>query len=611
MSQLALQRGNAVNLRIQASKPVFGKHSIDPDKIAVALNNGKKEEVLPVLRHLVSAGKATIESLQVVECIGRLLRNRDGQVAALAAQALAVSGVTGQRYEEALLHLLQREEGCVLAALAALGKMGPSIQPTRKALVVRQVSQCLASSSVPVRLAALRATADLKATRQALQLHDMLQTEQVPEVMGTLVEVLARLSVLTREAESCFPEEFREQKLEEMLNTPRLAYSALKAMAILGPKAPVKLLPQITKCLADGDVNIRYGAAMALGGMAELVAASRETIDQLMSILKSSDVAQRAACCCALAQMGPEARLAAELVAPLVSDMEEVPMMQMASCGRRIPPEMLMPRCAAIKALGNMGATGNAKAVAQGLRDSNWQVRLAAAEAMAQLGEEAHSYIAALLGCLRDDFHFVRAAVCKALGALRTPEALPGLAQAFDDPSAPVRCSALTAACELVKDAEEYCHEVFKAITDSDAEVRAAAVLCLSRHSSVAECYVGVVATQLMDASPEVRAAAVSGLGNMGTAGRGFQDEVSFMMNDPSEMVRQAAAGALEQLGLREPLAPIKPLAARSGAIVKAAMQPPPDNKDPVEGLGQYYKSIMMKKSELVKCGKWIDDDIF
>ena len=36
----------------------------------------------------------------------------------------------------------------------------------------------------------------------------------------------------------------------------------------------------------------------------------------------------------------------------------------------------------------------------------------------------------------------------------------------------------------------------------------------------------------------------------------------------------------LFRLGLREPLAPIKPLAARSGAIVKAAMQPPPDNKE-------------------------------
>ena len=72
------------------------------------------------------------------------------------------------------------------------------------------------------------------------------------------------------------------------------------------------------------------------------------------------------------------------------------------------------------------------------------------------------------------------------------------------------------------------------------------------------------------------------------------------------------------RLGLREPLAPIKPLAARAPAAIKAVMQPPPDNKaaapldslgdllqccrcffcfqDPVEGLGEYYKSLMMKK---------------
>ena len=44
------------------------------------------------------------------------------------------------------------------------------------------------------------------------------------------------------------------------------------------------------------------------------------------------------------------------------------------------------------------------------------------------------------------------------------------------------------------------------------------------------------------------------------------------------------------RLGLREPLAPIKPLAARSGAVVKAVMQPPPDNKEPgrVGGLGGF-----------------------
>ncbi|CAK9009471.1 Hypothetical protein SCF082_LOCUS10300 [Durusdinium trenchii] len=609
-SELAvLPRSNAVNLRLQAAKPVFGRHSIDPDKIAVALNNGKKEEVLPVLRHLTSAGKATIESLQAVECIGRVLRHRDPDVAAAAADALAVAEATGQRFEEALLQLLQREEVCVLAALAALGKMGPTIQPTRKALVVRQVAQCL-SGNVPVRTRALRALAELKATRQALKIHDLLQAEKVPEVMGAAVEVLAQLSAMTLEAESCFPEEFREQKLGEMLGEPRLTYSALKAIAFLGPKAPASLLPRVTAKLAEADLSTRYAAAVALGAMAELVAASKETIDQLMAMLKSSDVSARAAACCAVAEMGSEAKLSRELVATLASDMEEAPKPQIASAGKRVPPQMVMPRCAAITALGAMGDREGAKVVAQGLLDKNWQVRLAAAEAMARLGEAANGYASGLIGLLRDEFHIVRAAACRAIGALRMPEALPGLAQAFEDPSAPVRCSALTAATELVRGAEEYCHEVFKAVTDREPEVRAAAVRCLARHEVLGENYVGVVAQQLLDGSPEVRAAAVAGLGQMGAAGRGFQDEVSFMMNDPSDMVRQAAAGALEQLGLRDSLAPIKPLAPRNTVGLRAALAPP-DNKDPVEGLGQYYKNIMMKKSELIKCGKWIDDEIF
>eukprot|EP00913_Durusdinium_trenchii_P025976 g24373.t1 len=75
-SELAvLPRSNAVNLRLQAAKPVFGRHSIDPDKIAVALNNGKKAGVLPVLRHLTSAGKATIELWSALdECSGTVTR---------------------------------------------------------------------------------------------------------------------------------------------------------------------------------------------------------------------------------------------------------------------------------------------------------------------------------------------------------------------------------------------------------------------------------------------------------------------------------------------------------------------------------------------------------
>eukprot|EP00439_Symbiodinium_sp_Y106_P017157 s2321_g2.t1 len=115
-----------------------------------------------------------------------------------------------------------------------------------------------------------------------------------------------------------------------------------------------------------------------------------------------------------------------------------------------------------------------------------------------------------------------------------------------------------------------------------------------------------------------LRAAAAAGLGELGDAGRGYEKEVQAMINDPSEAVRQAAGYALANLGLRSPLAPIKPLASRGAGAIRAAMAPLPDNKergvwgeDPVEGLGEYYKSIMQKKSELVKSGKWIDDDIF
>eukprot|EP00438_Fugacium_kawagutii_P016546 Skav227307 [mRNA] locus=scaffold2645:341784:343735:- [translate_table: standard] len=68
---------------------------------------------------------------------------------------------------------------------------------------------------------------------------------------------------------------------------------------------------------------------------------------------------------------------------------QEVSQLQLASSNGRLPPEMLMPRCAAIKALGAMGAGNCAKAVAQarGLLDKVWHVRRTACEAMAQLGE--------------------------------------------------------------------------------------------------------------------------------------------------------------------------------------------------------------------------------
>lgn len=609
--QLVAPKSGQVNLRLQPTKPVFGKFSVDHDKVAVVLNGGKKDLVVPLLHHLTAAGRSTIETLQVTECIGRLLRHRDPTVAVAAAEAFAASGAAGQRHEEALLGLLLRsEDSVIVAGLRALARLGPLIQPARKAVVIRQVAACL-TRSVAVRSAALRTLAALKATRQALAIADLVQTEKVPEVQGIAVEVLAQLASLTAEAESCFPEDAREKKLAEMLGDDRLRYSALIALGFLGDKAPASLLQKATEALSDADLTTRWAAVGAVGAMGEQAAASNAAIDALMGLLKSPEAARRAAGASALAAMGASALPSADLVATLTKDLEVVPAPPQATSGGRPPARLLMPRCAAVAALGAMGAEAHTAVVAQGLLDKSWEVRQAAAEALGNLGEAARSHASSLIGCLADGSYPVRAAACVALGTCRAPEALPGLAQAFEDESAVVRRSALEAASALVAEEESFCHEVFKAVTDTNAQVRAAAVKCLARHPRLGPSYAGVVATKLLDHDADVRAAAAAGLGELGDAGRGYEKEVQAMINDPSEAVRQAAGYALANLGLRSPLAPIKPLASRGAGAIRAAMAPLPDNKDPVEGLGEYYKSIMQKKSELVKSGKWIDDDIF
>lgn len=617
MAVAVIPSGNKVDLRLQPTRPIVGKSGIDHEKVSSMLGSNKIDEVLPVLQHLSAAGKDTIEALQVTEAVGRLLKHRNPDVAAAAAAVMAQIGAErmGQRHGEALIELLQRpSDSCVMAALSAIGKVGVNLQPAQKVEAIKQVTDCFAgrsSGSVPVRVAAIRALGELKATRQALLLCDVLEQEKVPEVCGAALEALAKLSALTYEAESCFPPEMRSKVLGEMLANPRTQYSALIAMYHLGDKAPESLLSVAVGLLQDKDVSIRQAAAAAIGGMAEIVEKSKDTMSKLQSTIKSSDPAGRAAAISALGAMGPAAAPQAELLAELVADMEEASMQQqVTSAGKRAPPHMRLPRAAALMALGCMRAGKQADAVAQGLLDKDWQVRVIAAEALGMLGEAAQGHVSSLMGLVRDDAYQVRAAVCKALGELKSCEAMPGLAQAFEDPAQIVRASALEAAAKVAHGEESYCHEIFKLFNDPVGKVRAAAVRALSRHTEIGPNYAGVVASMMTDMDPDVRAAAVGGLPFLGAAGQSFAEEVNACLDDPSALVRQAAAEALEHMGFRHTPTPINPLMSRNAGATKAGYSPLQDMKDPVEGLGQYYKSIMMKKSELEKSGRWIGDGV-
>lgn len=617
MAVAIVPSGNKVDLRLQPTRPIVGKSGIDHDRVSAMLGSGRADEVLPVLQHLSAAGKDTIEALQVTEAVGRLLKNRNPDVAAAAAGVMAQIGAErmGQRHCDALLELMQRpSDSCVMAALSAIGKVGQNLQPAQKVEVIKQVTDCFAgrsSGSVPVRVAAIRALAELKATRQALLLCDVMEQDKVPEVKGAALEALAKLSVLTYEAESCFPPEMRGKVLGEMLANPRTQYSALMAMYHLGEKAPEPLLPVVVGLLTDQDISIRGAAAVAVGGMSEIVAKSKDAMAKLQSAIKSTDPAGRAAAISALGAMGPAAASQADLIAELVTDVETVStQQQITSAGKRAPAHLRLPRAAALMALGRMRVGKHADAVAQGLLDKDWQVRMAAAEALGMLGEAAQGHVSSLMGLVCDDAYQVRAVVCKALGELKSCEAMPGLAQAFEDPAQIVRASALEAAAKVCHGSESYCHEIFKLFNDPIGKVRAAAVRALSRHTEIGPNYAGVVAGMMTDMDPDVRAAAAGGLPFLGAAGQSFAEEVNACLDDPSASVRQAAAEALEQMGFRHTPAPVNPLMARNAGATKAGYSPLQDMKDPVEGLGQYYKSIMMKKSELEKSGRWIGDGV-
>ncbi|CAK9048798.1 unnamed protein product [Durusdinium trenchii] len=194
---------------------------LDRDNIAAVLRSGNKEEVLPVLHLLICAGKATIESLQVLEHVGRLLRHQDAEVASTAAELLAAAGAEG--HEEGLIQMLQRvEDVCVRAALSALGKVGPNISPSHKDLVVRHVALCL-SGSHRVRSRALRTLGELKAMRQALGIH-RFGAKQDPESERAKGGMATRMKIEAQRPEGA---------LQATTDTPRLSKDLKEAQEVI------------------------------------------------------------------------------------------------------------------------------------------------------------------------------------------------------------------------------------------------------------------------------------------------------------------------------------------------------------------------------------------
>ncbi len=147
----------------------------------------------------------------------------------------------------------------------------------------------------------------------------------------------------------------------------------------------------------------------------------------------------------------------------------------------------------------------------QALKDSNWFVRVYAAEALAEIGSEAA--IAGLLKALEHSDKYVRRYAAEALGKIGSETAIPVLLKALDDSNIDVRRNAAFALAQI--GSETAIPELLKALEYSDWGVRRKAAEALGNIGS--ETAIGGLLKALEDSDWYVRENAAEALGNIGS----------------------------------------------------------------------------------------------
>jgi HEAT repeat protein len=190
-------------------------------------------------------------------------------------------------------------------------------------------------------------------------------------------------------------------------------------------------------------------------------------------------------------------------------------------------------------------ATGDIPALIRALEDEDPDMRVAAANALGEIGPEAMEAVPALVwAALEDEDRDVRSVAVWALGGIEPEVAISVLSRVLEDGDPDqVRTSAILG---LRQSKGEAVPALIRALEDKDPDMRIAAVEVLGWIGpEVAEAVPVLIRVLEDDADPRVRESAAYELGYMGSEAvpaltRALEDE------DPG--VRSAAAEALEQI---------------------------------------------------------------
>jgi len=185
------------------------------------------------------------------------------------------------------------------------------------------------------------------------------------------------------------------------------------------------------------------------------------------------------------------------------------------------------------------------------LANTDWRVRLAAAQELAELRPNDKASIAAIATALGDDDSRVRRAAADALGEIGSPasRAIPQLLALFDDKDATVIAAAARAVGSIGSRASRDVDALAKLMQHEDARVREASTQAIAGTGRRASKRVAQLTGKLDDPSPEVRVAAANVLGDIGGRASGASTKLVRMLDDNDELVRAAAQRALVNIG--------------------------------------------------------------
>lgn len=515
-----------------------GGGELDRSAVVQSLQLGNpKEDVIRTLRELSYQGEdGAGQAVFAADVAGVLAQRREPEVVVAALDALAGMGQEAAWYAEIVAPHLDSEHRAVRrAAASTLGAFAEASAPHLPRLLA-----CIKDVAEEVRAAAILAVAQVGPD------HDGVDS-QVSGLAGDPSPVVAAaacqaLGLMGAKGEA------RADLLGEKLSDPQLRYAALTALSNFGPGAVRSHVEKLIALgLTDRDCLTRQLAATVLGSAGEV---ALESVERLLSLLGDERPGVRCAAALAFGHIGEEARPHAGAVAALLGDEAEDTSelhLQIGGGVPRLPPELRRPACAALRALGLMGASDFTRDCARGLGDESYEVRLCALDCMSHFGAAARALSTEIAACLEDSTYVVRVRACEVIGALGAEDALTSLPELFGDKSPAVKVAALHALSTSPQVAETFSSDVAKCMSDPLPAVKAAAVMLLGRLGETGRCYASAVGTMLNDPDIYVRSAACEALGRMGPYGAAFAEEIADCLATDSPMLQQSAQAALDE----------------------------------------------------------------